>query len=94
MIIEDRNRLPEAIRDIPPEKLALAARDHYHDEPFTTEPIGFYRDAMRRLCHNRVSMVSLSAILLIVILAIGIVLTILGIIAIVTAGAYTISVSN
>ena len=70
MIIEDKNCLPEAIRDIPPEKLALAARDHYHDEPFTTEPIGFYRDAMRRLCHNRVSMVSLSAILLIVILAI------------------------
>ena len=70
MIIEDRNCLPEAIRDIPAEKLTLAARDHYHDEPFTTEPIGFYRDAMRRLRHNRVSMVSLSAILIIVILAI------------------------
>lgn len=70
MIIEDRNRLPEAIRDIPAEKLTLAERDHYHDEPFTTEPIGFYRDAMRRLCHNRVSMVSLSAILIIVILSI------------------------
>ncbi len=70
MIIEDKNRLPEAIRDIRDEKLTLAARDHYHDEPFTTEPIGFYRDALRRLCHNRVSMVSLSAILIIVILAI------------------------
>lgn len=70
MIIEDKNRLPEAIRDIPDERLTRAARDHYHDEPFTTEPIGFYRDAMRRLCHNRVSMISLSAILIIVILAI------------------------
>ena len=70
MIIEDRNRLPEAIRDIPDEKLTLATRDHYHDEPFTTEPIGFYRDALRRLCHSKVSMASLSAILLIVILAI------------------------
>ena len=63
MIIEDKNCLPEAIRDIPAERLKRAAR-------VTTEPIGFYRDAMRRLCHNRVSMVSLSAILLIVILAI------------------------
>ena len=70
MMIEDKNRLPEAIRDIPAERLKRAARDHYHDEPFTTEPIGFYRDAMRRLCHNRVSMISLSAILIIVILAI------------------------
>ncbi len=70
MIIEDRNRLPEAIRDIPAEKLTLASRDHYHDEPFTTEPIGFYRDAMRRLWHSRVSMASLFAILLIVILSI------------------------
>lgn len=70
MIIEDRNRLPEAIRDIPDDKLTLASRDHYHDEPFTTEPIGFFRDAMRRLCHSKVSMASLSAILLIVILAI------------------------
>ena len=70
MIIEDRNRLPEAIRDIDDQRLALAERDHYHDEPFTTEPIGFYRDAMRRLCHSRVSMASLSAILIIVILAI------------------------
>ena len=70
MIIEDRNCLPEAIRDIPAERLTRAERDHYHDEPFTTEPIGFYRDAMRRLCHNRVSMISLSAILIIVILAI------------------------
>ncbi|MBR4538782.1 MAG: ABC transporter permease [Clostridia bacterium] len=69
-MIEDKNRLPEAIRDIPAERLKRAARDHYHDEPFTTEPIGFYRDAMRRLCHNRVSMISLSAILIIVILAI------------------------
>ena len=70
MIIEDRNRLPEAIRDIPAEKLTLAERDHFHDEPFTTEPIGFYRDAMRRLWHNRVSMASLFAILIIVILSI------------------------
>ncbi len=70
MIIEDRNRLPEAIQDIQDERLTLADRDHYHDEPFTTEPIGFYHDALRRLCRNRVSMVSLSAILIIVILAI------------------------
>ncbi|MBR3106885.1 MAG: ABC transporter permease [Clostridia bacterium] len=70
MIIEDRNRLPEAIQKVPDEKLRLASRDHYHDEAFTTEPIGFYRDAMRRLCRSRVSMASLSAILIIVVLSV------------------------
>ena len=69
MIVEDRQNLPENIRDIPKEKFRLADRDTSRDEAFTTEPIGFYRDAFRRLRKNRVSMISLTAILLVVLLA-------------------------
>ena len=70
MIIEDRNRLPRELEEIPEEKLRPADQRQFLDEAFTTEPIGFYRDAFRRLRKNRVSMASLFAILLIVILAI------------------------
>lgn len=70
MIIEDRNRLPQELAEIPEEKLRPADQRQFLDEVFTTEPIGFYRDAFRRLWKNRVSMASLFAILLIVILAI------------------------
>ncbi len=70
MIIEDRNRLPRELEEIPEEKLRPADQRQFLDEVFTTEPIGFYRDAFRRLWKNRVSMASLFAILLIVVLAI------------------------
>lgn len=70
MIIEDRNRLPEELQNIPAEEFAFAERDWKSDERFTTEPIGFYKDAFRRLMSNRVSVISLMAILVIIILAI------------------------
>ena len=70
MIIEDRNHLPQELKDIPAEKLRLVGRESYKDEAFTTAPIGFYRDAFRRLWKNRVSMASLIAILVIIVLAI------------------------
>ena len=69
MIIEDRNRLPQELSDIPQEEFALADRDWESDERFTTEPIGFYKDAFRRLVHNRVSVISLVAILVIIVLS-------------------------
>ncbi len=68
-MILDRDHLPEEIKSIPREEFELADNDWKTDERFTTEAIGFYRDAFRRLRKNTVSMVSLSAILLIVILA-------------------------
>ena len=68
-MILDRDHLPEEIKNIPREEFELADNDWKTDERFTTEAIGFYRDAFRRLRKNTVSMVSLSAILLIVILA-------------------------
>ena len=67
MIIEDRNHLPQELEDIPVEALRLAGKDNYKDEAFTTEPIGFYRDAFRRLRKNKVSMASLIAILVIIV---------------------------
>lgn len=70
MIVEDRNRLPRELEEIPAEKLQPADRQQYLDEAFSTEPIGFYRDAFRRLWKNRVSMASLCAIVVIIILAI------------------------
>ena len=70
MIIEDRNRLPEELMNLPAEEFAFADRDWQSDERFTTEPIGFYKDAFRRLMGNRVSVVSLVAILVIIALSI------------------------
>ena len=70
MIIEDRNRLPDELRDIPAEAFRPANRDWTRDERFTTEPIGFYKDVIRRLFSNRVSVVSLTAIVLIIALSI------------------------
>ena len=58
MIIEDRNHLPQALEEIPEEQLRLAGRDNSKDERFTTAPIGFYRDAFRRLRKNKVTMAS------------------------------------
>ena len=69
MIIEDRNALPPEIADIPPELLQPAGKNVDKDEAFTTEPIGFYRDAFRRLRKNKVSMASLIAIVIIILLA-------------------------
>ena len=69
MIIEDRNRLPEALQNIPREKFRRQEHDWQTDERFSTEPIGFYKDAFRRLCANRVSVISLWVILVIILLA-------------------------
>lgn len=69
MIIDDRNNLPRELNDIPDEKFALAQTDYTTDERFTTEPIGFYKDAFRRLRANKVSMISLCTIVVIILLA-------------------------
>ena len=68
MIVE-RDRLPEELRTIPASEFRRADRDWKSDERFTTEPIGFYQDALRRLLSNKVSVVSLTAILVIILLS-------------------------
>lgn len=68
MIVE-RDRLPEELLSIPSSEFEPAGRDWKSDERFTTEPIGFYQDALRRLLSNKVSVVSLAAILVIILLS-------------------------
>ena len=70
MIIEDRNRLPEELSSIPKELFEPAKSDWQTDEAFKTEPIGFYKDAMRRLLHNKVSVISMIVIAVIILMAI------------------------
>lgn len=69
MNIYDRDDLPRELLDIPKEKFEPAERDMTADEAFTTEPIGFYKDAFRRLRSNRISMASLTAIVVIILLS-------------------------
>ena len=68
MIVE-RDRLPEELQSIPAEEFRRSERDWQTDERFTGEPIGFYKDAFRRLRANRVSMISLWTIVVIILLA-------------------------
>ena len=68
MIVE-RDRLPEELQSIPAGEFRRSERDWQTDERFTTEPIGFYKDALRRLFSNKVSVVSLAAIVIIIALA-------------------------
>ena len=70
MIIEDRNHLPQELADLPEESFQLVGETQTHDEEFKTEPIGFYKDAWLRLRKSRMSMVSMTIILIIIALAI------------------------
>ena len=68
-MIAERDRLPEELQSIPAGEFRRSERDWQTDERFATEPIGFYRDALRRLFSNKVSVVSLAAIVIIIVLA-------------------------
>ena len=70
MIVDLKNELPQEIAGLPQSDFAFVQDGQIHDEEFRTKPIGFYRDAMQRLCRNRVSMISLFLILLIALLSI------------------------
>ncbi|MBQ8094446.1 MAG: ABC transporter permease [Clostridia bacterium] len=70
MTVYEPNNLPQELLNIPQGEFERANNDWRSDERFTTEPIGFYKDAFRRLCSNRMSMISMWAILIIIVLAI------------------------
>ena len=56
---------------IPKDKLVLADRgDHIKDQKFDDKPIGYFKDAWRRFCKNKASIVAAIIILMIVIFAI------------------------
>ena len=59
------------INSIPKEKLALAnLGDHIKDTKFDDKPIGYFKDAWRRFCKNKASIVAAIIILLIVVFAV------------------------
>ena len=70
MIIDNHMPLPQELQDIPQEKFELCAQAEIRDEAFKTKPVGFYRDALRRLRESRLSVISFWIILLIIIAAI------------------------
>ena len=56
---------------IPKEKLALAnLGDHIKDQKFEDKPIGYFRDAFRRFCKNKASIVAAIIIIMIILFAI------------------------
>ena len=69
MNVYDRNHLPQELLDLPAERFAPVGAEARAQETFTAAPIGFYRDAARRLLASRVSRGSLITILVIVLLA-------------------------
>ena len=65
-MIDIRQTLPPELADIPDEEFRqVQSGETLHDEAFKTKPIGFYKDAMRRLRRNKLSVISLVIILLI-----------------------------
>ena len=59
------------INSIPKEKLALAnLGDHIKDQKFEDKPVGYFKDAWRRFCKNKASIVAAIVIILIVLFAI------------------------
>ena len=55
------------INSIPKEKLALAnLGDHIKDQKFEDKPVGYFKDAWRRFCKNKASIVAAIVIIFIV----------------------------
>lgn len=66
-----KNRPEFTYEDIPAEKFARVERESaIKDEKFETEPVGFFKDMLRRLCKNKAAIGALVIILIIVFMAI------------------------
>lgn len=60
----------DQIRDIPVEKFALKTDGEFlHDNKLDTKPVGYFRDAFRRFCKNKASLVAAIIIILLVLFA-------------------------
>ena len=68
-MIYDRNNLPEELLNLPDSAFESLHQEDIKDEKFQTKPIGFFKDAMIRLSHSKVSMLSVALIVLIILLA-------------------------
>ena len=65
----DRNNLPEELLNLPDSAFESLHQEDIRDEKFQTKPIGFFKDAMIRLAHSKVSMFSVAVIAIIIVLA-------------------------
>lgn len=69
-MIYDPKNLPEELLNIPESQFVALNQEDIHDEKFQTKPIGFFKDALIRLSHDTISMISLIALLIIILMAI------------------------
>ena len=69
MIIKQNQPLPEELANIPASKFQQMHKEEILDEEFQTKPIGFWKDALIRLTKSKVSVISFSIIMLIVLAA-------------------------
>ncbi len=69
MIIKKNQPLPEELANIPASKFQQMHKEEILDEEFQTKPIGFWKDALIRLTKSKVSVISFSIIMLIVLAA-------------------------
>ena len=69
-MIYDPKNLPEELLNIPESEFAALNQEDIHDEKFQTKPIGFFKDAMIRLSRDTISMISVAALLIIILLSI------------------------
>lgn len=65
-MIYDRNNLPEELLNLPDSAFESLHQEDIHDEKFQTKPIGFFKDAMIRLSKNKISMLSVTVIILVI----------------------------
>lgn len=66
----DLAQIPEEVMNLPDAAFDLVKRGDIKDEVFKTKPIGFFKDALIRLGHNKLSVFSLIIISLVVLMAI------------------------
>ena len=70
MMFVDKNNLPQELLNIPDSEFQAIQKEEIKDEKFQTKPVGFFKDAMIRLRHSKVAMISATIILVIIVLAI------------------------
>ena len=70
MIVDLKNKLPEELENLSAADFVMVQEgEQIMDEKFQTKPIGFFKDAMIRLAHSKVSMFSVAVIAIIIVLA-------------------------
>ena len=70
MIVDLKNKLPEELENLSAADFVMVQEgEQIMDEKFQTKPIGFFKDAMIRLAHSKVSMLSVAVIAIIIVLA-------------------------